>query len=407
MTASPSASRARLIRLILLGASLAASLLVAELAVRIARPQAVMTVSRGLYEPDGPRRYRIAPGFRGRITNQAEFDTEVAVNREGLRGPEIGPKPAGESRILALGDSFTFGVGARQTETWPARLEQRLASTRVLNAGAPGFGVPDEVAWFEAYGARLDPDAVVVAVFLANDIQDASPDQPKVAVVDGALVVPGETGGPRRWFYYHSHLFRLLKSSLFEGRVRSLLGLGEPWATRELRAEFSLYAPVLPAELRKGAEATEAAVARLAAHRIPAVAVLIPSLPQVDPQRWQAVLSRLGLNIGDPADPADPANIADPAGYDPRRPNRLFREIFERHGIPVLDLTGTFAAAVRDGRRIYYPIDQHLNPEGYDLMARTIGEFLPGVLKRSPETGSIHSADRQDERSILPRPRGR
>jgi lysophospholipase L1-like esterase len=380
-------TRTRLIRLILLSFSFALSLVVAEIAVRLVRPQAVMTVSRGLYEPDEPRRYRIAPGFRGRIANQAEFDTEVAINREGLRGPEIGPKPAGGVRILAIGDSFTFGVGAQQEETWPARLERRLRNAQVLNAGAPGFGVPDEVAWFERHGVGLDPDVVVVAVFLANDLQDASPDQPKVAVVDGALVVPGETGGLRRWLYYHSHLFRLLKSSVLEGRARSLLGLKEPWATRELRAEFSLYARTLPEEISKGAEATEAAVARLASRGVPVVAVLIPSLPQVDPRRWTALLDQFGL---------------DPAGHDPHRPNRLFREIFERHGVPVLDLTDTFEAAVRQGQRIYYPIDQHLTPAGYDLMARTIGEFLPGALERSPVTGSIHSAP-----STLPRPRGR
>jgi lysophospholipase L1-like esterase len=360
-------SRPRLIRLILLGFSLVFSLLVAELAVRLVRPQAVMTVSPGLYQPDPPRRYRIAPSFQGRITNQAEFDTEVATNREGLRGPEVGPKPAGGLRILAIGDSFTFGVGARQDETWPARLEKSMPNVQVLNAGAPGFGVPDEVAWFEAHGAGLQPDAVIVAVFLANDLQDASPDQPKVAVVDGSLVVPGETGGLRRWLYYHSHLFRLLKSSVLEGRVRSLLGLKEPWATRELRAEFSLYAPELPEALRKGAEATDAAVARLASRGVPAVAVLIPSLPQVDPRRWAALLDRFGL---------------DPSDHDPRRPNRLFREIFERHGIPVLDLTDTFAAAIRKGQRIYYPIDQHLTPAGYDLMARTIGGFLPQARRR-------------------------
>jgi lysophospholipase L1-like esterase len=388
-------SRTRLVRLIFLVFSLIFSLLVAELAVRLVRPQAVMTVSPGLYQPDGPRRYRIAPGFRGRITNQAEFDTEVVTNREGLRGPELGPKPAGGLRILAVGDSFTFGVGARQEETWPARLERRMRNVQVLNAGAPGFGVPDEVAWFETYGVGLHPDVVVVAVFLANDLQDASPDQPKVAVVDGALVVPGETGGLRRWLYYHSHLFRLLKSSVLEGRVRSLLGLKEPWARRELRAEFSLYAPMLPEELRKGAEATEAAVARLASRGIPVVAVLIPSLPQVDPRRWTALLDQFGL---------------DPSGHDPRRPNRLFREIFERHGVPVLDLTDTFGAAVRQGRRIYYPIDQHLTPAGYDLMARTIGEFLPGVLTRSPsfpEMGSMRSAAGSIRQLILPRPRGR
>lgn len=381
-------SRTRLVRLIFLGVSFAFSLFVAELAIRVVRPQAVMTVTPGLYQPDAPRRYRIAPGFRGRISNQAEFDTEVATNREGLRGPEVGPKPVGSIRVLAIGDSFTFGVGAQQEETWPARLERRMPDVQVLNAGAPGFGVPDEVAWFEAHGVDLQPDAVVVAVFLANDLQDASPDQPKVAVVDGSLVVPGETGGLRRWLYYRSHLFRLLKSSVLEGRVRSILGLKEPWATRELRAEFSLYTPTLPEEMRKGAEATEAAVARLTSRDVPVVAVLIPSLPQVDPRRWTAVLSQLGL---------------DPASHDPRRPNRLFREIFERHGVPVLDLTDTFEAAVRQGERIYYPIDQHLTPAGYDLMARTIGDFLPGVLRRSPETGSMHSADG----SIRPDPRGR
>ena len=340
-------------RLFLLSFSLGFALLAAELAVRLGRPQAVMTVSSGLYQPDPPRRYRIAPGFRGSISNQVEFDTEVSTNSLGLRGPEVGPKRG--LRILALGDSFTFGVGARQEETWPARLGKILGA-EVLNAGAPGFGVPDAVAWYERYGAQLDPDVVVLAVFLANDLQDASPDQPKVAVVDGALVVPGETGGLRRWMYYHSHLFRLLKSSVLDGGLRTRLGLREPWAVRELRSEFAMYSPNLPRELQRGAKATEEAISRLAGKKV--LAVLVPSLPQVDPAKWQAVLAQLGL---------------DPAQHDPLRPNRLFRGIFERHGIPVLDLTDTFRKA---GKKIYYPIDQHLTPEGYELMARSVAEAL-------------------------------
>lgn len=351
-----SARTARLARLVFLSFSVLASLLIAELAVRLVRPQAVMTVSRGLYQPDPPRRYRIAPGFRGTITNQVEYDTEVATNRLGLRGPEAGPKRG--LRILALGDSFTFGVGGGQEETWPARLGEILGA-EVLNAGAPGFGVPDAVAWYGQYGEQLDPDMIVLAVFLANDLQDASPEQPKVEVVDGQLVVPGETGGLRRWLYYHSHLFRLFKSSVLEGGLRARLGLREPWAVRELRSEFAMYSPELPPELRRGAEATEQAVARLEGRKV--LAVLVPSLPQVDPAKWTAVLAQLGL---------------DPARHDPLRPNRLFRGIFERHGIPVLDLTETFRKAVGEGRRIYYPIDQHLTPEGYELMARAVGEAL-------------------------------
>jgi len=93
----------KIVRLSLLSFSLLVSLLFAELAVRLVRPQAVMTVSRGLYQPDPPRRYRIAPGFRGSISNQVEFDTEVSINSLGLRGQEVGPKKVVTKKAVTKG----------------------------------------------------------------------------------------------------------------------------------------------------------------------------------------------------------------------------------------------------------------------------------------------------------------
>ena len=310
--------RRTLARLLLLGFSILVGLGVAEVAVRLLRPQPVMTVSRGLYVPDSPRRYRLQPGFRGTVTNRVEFDTPVAIDREGLRGPEIGIKAPGTLRVLALGDSFTFGVGARERETYPARLQEILRSrgihAEVLNAGAPGYGVPDEVAWFERWGRPLAPDVILVTVFIGNDLQDAAPGGAKVTAVDGALVAQGEkAGGPSRWLYYHSHLFVLLKSSSLGGTLRGLFGRSEPLETRELRAEFDLYEKGPPSQMvRGGAAATERAVAGLAAGagKTRVLAILIPSLVQVDPQRWQANLQRFGL---------------DPSRYDRRRPNGIFR----------------------------------------------------------------------------------
>jgi acetyltransferase AlgX (SGNH hydrolase-like protein) len=90
--------------------------------------------------------------------------------------------------------------------------------------------------------------------------------------------------------------------------------------------------------------------------------VIISSLIQVDPVRWRASLARFGL---------------DPSRYDRNRPNALFRGIFERHGIPVLDLTEPFAEAIQKGERIYYPIDQHLTPAGYRLMAEQVAGRTP------------------------------
>jgi len=381
--------RRRLVRLLVLGASLVLSLVFAELLLRAVRPQEAMSVDRGLYEPDPPRRYRLHPGYRGRITNHVEFDHEVVINSRGMRGPE--PSAAGEPsdrasamaglakrptaaplRVLALGDSFTFGVGAAEIQTFPARLQAHLLAAgvpaEVWNAGAPGYGVPDEVAWYERWGVPLRPDVVVIAPFLANDLQDAAPGSP-THVVNGELVAArGESHGVRRWLYYHSHLFRLIKSSLLEGSLRQKLGLAEPWALRERRAELGLYGPTLPPELAAGEAATDRAVAELArlatrshAH---AIAVLVPSLPQVDAARWQALHRELG---------------ADLRGQDPRRPNRLFAEIFARHDVQVIDPTDALAAAVAHGERVYYRRDQHLTPAGYDLLAREVARAVLAV----------------------------
>lgn len=367
-------------RLLLLAISVLIGLFLAELAVRLVRPQPVMLVSRGLYAPDPPRRYRLQPGFKGSITNRVEFDTRFAISRQGLRGPEIGPKKPATFRVLVLGDSFAFGVGAQEGETYPAQLQRILRSrgvrAEVLNAGAPGFGVPDEVAWFQRWGWTLEPDVIVLTVFVANDLQDAAPGGPKAVAVDGALMIAGERKRSlSRWLYYHSHLYVLLKTSALGGAARHALGMAAPLETRELRSELDLYAKGrLPKDLSAGADATEKAVAGLArsAGGARVVAVVMPSLIQVDPHRWRAAFARFGV---------------DPGGCDRERPNRLFRAMFARNGIPAVDLTPSFAAAIRGGERIYYSIDQHLTPAGYRLAAEVVAEALKSAPPPSAETG--------------------
>jgi lysophospholipase L1-like esterase len=320
----------------------------------------------------------LEPGFQGTVTNRVEFDNPVSINRAGLRGPEISPRPPGGLRVLALGDSFTFGVGAEQEETYPARLEAMLKArgvhAQVLNAGAPGFGVPDEVNWFQRYGWPLDPDVILVGVFLGNDLQDAAPSAPRIEAVDGYLMVPGEKkGGLSRWLNYHSHLYMLVKTSSLGGLLRSALGRGEPRDLQELRNEMALYSRKRPSKIgQEGLDATEKAVAGLVASagRSRPMAMLIPSLIQVDPAEWKATLNRLAL---------------DPKEYDPNRPTRLVAEIFRKHRVPVLDLTPAFAAAIRKGEKIYYPVDRHLTPKGYELVAREAAGFL-SKARQSPMT---------------------
>ena len=84
-------------------------------------------------------------------------------------------KPEGVFRILALGDSNTFGVLVPADETWTRVLERRLAAAgsraEVLNISYPQWGTDQELEALRLEGVRYRPDLVVVQ-FTINDLTD-------------------------------------------------------------------------------------------------------------------------------------------------------------------------------------------------------------------------------------------
>jgi lysophospholipase L1-like esterase len=81
-------------------------------------------------------------------------------------------------RVLALGDSCTFGLGVQDGETWPAQLEGVLQvsglDVEVINAGVPGYSAYQGRRLFETRGLALEPDLVLVT-FGFNDADTGMP----------------------------------------------------------------------------------------------------------------------------------------------------------------------------------------------------------------------------------------
>lgn len=150
-----------------------------------------------LYAPDPVLSHRLRPGtvVEGRSATD-EFDFRYAHNAHGLRDREISlAKPEGTFRVLALGDSFTYGAGVDFEDTFLARLERRLAErdgehppVQVVKAGIPRFFPETERLYLEHYGAAFDPDLVLV-VFVPNDVIDTHMGLDAIRVLpDGRLV---------------------------------------------------------------------------------------------------------------------------------------------------------------------------------------------------------------------------
>lgn len=98
----------------------------------------------------------------------------VRINSLGFRGPDITrEKPAGVTRIIALGDSVTDGFYVENENTYPYQLERRLratgASVEVVNAARGNSSIDREIEIYKKFCATLDPDAVVL-LFVSNDI---------------------------------------------------------------------------------------------------------------------------------------------------------------------------------------------------------------------------------------------
>lgn len=325
-----------------------------------------------------------------------DFDDEVFVpesgrivhlrfNRDGFRGPDRPyEKPAGTRRIAVIGDSMTVAVATAEERTMVVELERLLAAAfptepwEVLNFGVSSASTGQELVLYRKLVWRYQPDIVLLAFFVGNDLTDNSRRLTSARRIYFDL---DDKGGVRQlpylaaasslsgWLNQHSRLYvwyRIFRTRSRE-RVREMRGrsasrflifntadnedLDHAWElTRRLLAEFRNQVSDRGSQL--------------------AVAV-IPSGPQIYDDLWAEVLSAAGR---------------DAAVFDRDHPEHTLGDICRELEVPCATMTDDIREAAETGpesldERLFYDQGRaHFTDAGNRLAAEVLFDLLVGEM---------------------------
>jgi len=122
------------------------------------------------------------PGIKG-YTKTQDFETTMQINSKGLRDREfVYAKSSDTYRIGIFGDSFTFGEGVQDNETYAKELEKLLQEAprsfvggrkiEVLNMGLGKSGTSHQLAFYRKEGHKYDLDLIIIGFSPSSDFYD-------------------------------------------------------------------------------------------------------------------------------------------------------------------------------------------------------------------------------------------
>jgi hypothetical protein len=286
--------------------------------------------------------------------------------------------------VATIGDSFSAGVVPHEFH-FTTVAEQDLPGCSIANIGVPQIGPREYLFLLEDEALPLDPDFVVINLFIGNDLFDYQNEEPDAR---------------RRWldrenlliFEVPHRLFEIARERLRTEAARRSVEKENPSWPRDPRARLRLHPELVDPLLESahhseekflGIEMTRATglngnlsrsydrlfnalmKMRAATGGSRLLMMLIPDEFQVEDPLWAEVLAKAGRPL-------------ERAGAQ-----RDIGAWLTAQGIPYLDLLPALRATLplSDGRRhLYHLRDTHFNARGNAIVGHELAQFLRPLL---------------------------
>ncbi len=321
------------------------------------------------------------------------------TNELGFRG--TAPVPA-QVDLVALGDSFTYGVAAAQP--WPERVAQRLG-WQALNLGIIGGSPSTLVAPLIEYGLPRRPRVVVYAYFEGNDFYPCDlPARPQGARWSDKLVMPDF------WGAIESKIVQWLMPSRITTALNSDVVTPSKVEINSRPVELT-FAPAYVTTLtmdRPRLESSEnwriVSQSLMEMHDLAAAQnseFMLVYIPEITRVYWPYIRQNLDVVKQVYSDKAyqwtsaencltlvknqlTPGAMAFRDGLDATldEQQKLIADFAARNNIPFLDLTEPLRIYAGTGAVLARPFETHYNDGVNEVMATAIADFITAQVGR-------------------------
>jgi len=177
----------------------------------------------GIHEPDDLLGWRPKPGATGHHSEGEDFAVEYRIDENGFKA--IPNRGIPSARIFFFGDSYTFGHGVSNEDTYANIIAREYLgdAIHVFNAGVLGYGIEQMYGRFLEMESQLHAGDLVVFAPTSQDLKRNLKD----FVFPSKLIFGERLGFGDRYPYYHDgHLesvelrtpWNELKAMFFNGR---------------------------------------------------------------------------------------------------------------------------------------------------------------------------------------------
>ncbi len=281
-----------------------------------------------------------------------------AAERDIVTPRRFVPRGEVQRRVLHLGDSMAFGFGLPRQQTFTSILEQWQPDIEHVNAAIPGTAPDAYLRVMHSWLAMHRFDLVVLHIYEGNDLEGLDSHyaccnwQSLLVYKDGSAAArcpqptqPDLGNAGLTWLRFHNPPPYLVRALVGTSSAAAFLAgamtiepfflVDQPMDTRFEHLELIL----------------RAAKAEAAVHNIALVVDIIPA------RTWLETLSTW-------------------QHYAPR-----IVEIAQRVGVPVLDASAEFRAAVVEGQQLFFehPADIHFAASGHALMGKWLHANIPAA----------------------------